>query len=605
MCHTYIHEPDGPARPQLLFVASEEEAAATPQSSALVLSALSKQLGLTEIAEELGMDKHHGVGMDHVILVFLLFATYGATSVRDLERKAKEDTALAAVMDGIGQITQRVLRYFEERHDQNTLASLLDRFLCRAQKHKGFESREDGILALDDTTIQKFGKEMENIAVVYDHCEKRYYLGFVLVSTCYCDAKKSYPVNFEFRVQTAEERRRASEARLKKKAGVDFRRKGAVKKWLQALRDENQMPSTLSMVGSQVSGKNFKQADAFEVPWVAAAHNRLHLHDVDGVNRWEWDCLKAKTLENSPHESEMEGLKLYVTEVSLPDYDRGLDFVVVQDFAGTEVAVLLLPRATPQERMTRILAFFERENDPDASKLHVALRLLRRAKMEAKIKATTAAMDSWYFVVWFMKALLEIPGIHRVVSTLKANQRVCHAGKTMEADQLWDLPGLHFQHERAKGFKWASVRAVIVGLGEVRLVLVQELDKKRPQRVTAKYVVVCTDPDFPPLKVVESYKMRWSIEVFYRTAKQRFGLTQFHSRNFAAICCHVTFVFLAYLMTTFLRLTTPTLMNCSLGEVIDDYLRSLVRIERRGNQLIVVLGPRFVKDFGLPTVPTS
>ena len=143
------------------------------------------------------------------------------------------------------------------------------------------------------------------------------------------------------------------------------------------------------------------------------------------------------------------------------------------------------------------------------------------------------------------------------------------------------------------------------GYGEVRLVLVQELDKKRPQRVTAKYVVVCTDPDFPPLKVVESYKMRWSIEVFYRTAKQRFGLTQFHSRNFAAICCHVTFVFLAYLMTTFLRLTTPTLMNCSLGEVIDDYLRSLVRIERRGNQLIVVLGPRFVKDFGLPTVPTS
>ena len=539
--------------------------------------------------------------MEHVLLVFLLFATYGARSVRDLERKAQEDTALAAVMDGVGEITQRVLRYFEERHDENTLTGLLDRFICRAQKDQRFESREDGILALDDSTIEKFGKKMENIAVVYDHCEKRYYLGFVLVSTCYCDATKAYPVNFEFRVQTEEEKRRASEERSKKKAGIDFRKKGALGDWLQVMRDTNQMPSTLSLVKSTASREGFKQADAFNVPWVAAAHDRLPLYDMEGKHKWEWDRLKAKALANKPDESEVEGLKFYTKEVSMRDYDRELDFVVVTDFAGHEVGVLVLPRAAHQERVARILAFFERENDPETSKLHLGAKLIRRAKTEAGIKATTVAADSWFFVVWFVNALLGIPGIKRVVSKLKANQRVCHAGQTLEADQLWNLPSLQFRHERVKGFKWASLLAIIEGLGTVRLVLVQELDKKRPWRVIARYVVVCTDPEWSPLKAVAAYKMRWSIEVFYRTAKQRFGLTQFHCKDFSAIYFHMTFVFLAYLMTAVLRQITPTLINHSLGGVIDDYLKCLVRLKRKGNQLIVVLGPRFAQDFGLPT----
>jgi len=566
----------------------------------VILATLIERFGLAEIARELEMEKHHGIGMEHVLLVFLLSCTYGARSVSELHAKASGDPTLAAVMGGVAAVTERVLRYFAKRQDTATLDSLVDRFGRDAQKTTRFKTSKDGILALDDSTMRKYGKHMEHITVVYDHCEKQYYLGYVVVSTCYCDKDKAFPVNFEFRVLTDEERTRAEEARLKKDAGIDFRVKDAVRLWLQVLLDSKKMPPTLSLVRSMVSADNFKHVDAVKVPWVAAAHDRLQLYDIDGKRRWPWEDLVEKTMRNKPEELELGGYQLYVKKVSLKEYDKELDFVVVTDFAGNQLNHLVLPRLSYMQRVKQILDFLEREDEPEASKLHVGVRLIRRAKEKANVMATTVAADAWFFVAWFVRALLEIPGIERVVSRLKANQRVCFAGKTMEADELWKIPSLKFRHEKAKGFKWAATNAVIEGVGNVRLVLVIELDKKRPWREVAKYIVVCSDPHWGALQAVAAYKMRWSIEVFYRTAKQRFAMTKFHCKNFVAIHFHMTMVFLSYLMTAILRHTTPALAGHTLGQIIDEYLRCLVRLKKVGDELIVYLGPRFAQDFGLP-----
>ena len=179
---------------------------------------------------------------------------------------------------------------------------------------------------------------------------------------------------------------------------------------------------------------------------------------------------------------------------------------MVKDFAGREFGVLVLPRALPQERVAHIMAFFQREGEPEVSKLHLGVNLFRRAK-EAGIYAPTVAADSWCFLSWFAKSLLEIEGIKPVVSILKANQVVSFARERMERAhggfELWNIHGLKFRHERAKGFKWAFVRAVTEGLWAVRLVLVRELDMKRPWRFIAEYVVVWTGDNWSPLKLVD------------------------------------------------------------------------------------------------------
>ena len=590
--------------PQVRFVPASEDAKETPRASALILTELVKRLGLVPLVTDLGMEKDGGVNVEHVVLVFLLMATYGATSVRDLVKHVQEDTALAEIAGGIEQITDRVLGYYNKLHDVGKMEQLVDQFVRGTQGTDRFRSTKDGVIALDDSTMRKFGKTMEHIAVVFDHCDNLYYLGYVMVSACYCDPKKAYPINFEFRIQTEEEKRRAEDAKLKTDADLDFRKKGSFEAWLSVLTEKDRVPTVMTLVGNHVSVENFKAVDARQLPWVAQVRETLCVHDIAGKNKWSWEELRKKTLANKPDSSELEGLRFYAKEVSVKDYDREVDFVVVKDFAGVTLHELLMPRLQHEQRVERILRFREREGDPEATKLDIGLRLVRRAKEQSAIKAQTVAADAWFFVIWFVKALLEVPGIKRVVSRLKANQLVTYKGLQMRVDELWKLPHLVFRHERKKHLKWASLTVNLGVIGNVRLVLVQELDDARPWRVIARYIVVCTDSAWSPLKIVAAYKLRWGIEVFYRTAKQRFSLTEFHSPSFVAIHFHVTFVFLSYLMTAVLREFNPALIDHTLGEIIDEYLRCLVSIKRRGNEIIVSVGPKFASLFGLsPPAP--
>jgi hypothetical protein len=587
--------------PRITFVESKGEISETPRASAVIITYLVEKFGLTDIAKDLIGEKHHGLAIEHIIIIFLLYAAYGATSVKDLKEKAQKDRSLLCILENtkIQDIEDHVLRYFRKRHNRETHEDLLEQFVRNAQGIPRFESRSDGIIALDDSTIEKFGKHMEHIAVVFEHCEKRFCLGYVIVSTCYCDGNKIYPINFRFRIQTEEEKRRAEEGRLKKGANIDFRRKGAFPAWLEVLEHENRLPSLFSLTGKLAHVENFKILDDRNVPWVAAAHERLPLRDLSKPKReWSWAGLKRKALTNVPDVCEGDGFRIYVKEVTLHKYEPKVDFVVVTDLAGQEVDTLIMQRVPHRDRISRILKFFERAGEPEASKLHIGLDLVRRAKEQSKIKAETVAADSWFFVIWFVTALLQIPGIKRVVSKLKVDQMVRYGEKLLRADALWSLPDLNFHHDRTNHYKCAKLQVLIEGLGLVGVVLVQELDKKRPRRIIAQYIVVCTDADWSARKIVAAYKLRWGIEVFYRAAKQRFGMAEFHDEIFVAIHFHMTFVFLSYLLTAALRLTTPDLEDFTLGKIIDLYLRTLVCIKKKGRNLIVYVGPRFLELFG-------
>ena len=109
--------------------------------------------------------------------------------------------------------------------------------------------------------MRKFGKKMENISIVFDHCDNLYYLGYVMVSTCYADGDKAYPVNFRVPYQTEEEKRRAEDARLKSEAEVDFRKKGALGDWIDVLTQKERLPGIMSLAGALSCVPNYKLAD--------------------------------------------------------------------------------------------------------------------------------------------------------------------------------------------------------------------------------------------------------------------------------------------------------------------------------------------------------
>lgn len=64
--------------PQIKFRVSENEIPESPRLSAIVLKQMVRQLGLEQIVVDLEMGKHHGVTIQDIILVLLLYSAYGS-----------------------------------------------------------------------------------------------------------------------------------------------------------------------------------------------------------------------------------------------------------------------------------------------------------------------------------------------------------------------------------------------------------------------------------------------------------------------------------------------------------------------------------------------
>lgn len=88
--------------PQVRFVAAAADAKETPRAGALILTDLVKRFGLIPLVNELDMEKDGGVEVEHVVLVFLLMATYGATSVADLVKHGVLSASLFDLDSGKG-----------------------------------------------------------------------------------------------------------------------------------------------------------------------------------------------------------------------------------------------------------------------------------------------------------------------------------------------------------------------------------------------------------------------------------------------------------------------------------------------------------------------
>jgi len=584
--------------PKVRFVKSAEEIASSPTGAPLIVSNWIRVLGIEKIVHDLSMEKHHGLEIEHLLLLILLYSSYGVNSIKELKERALKDKAIEDVIGFIDRINEKAIYYFQRKYSEATLQEFIEKAVEKAQQEKKFRSKRDGIIALDDSTLTKTGKKMEEIAIVYDHCSGQYVLGYVLVSTFYYDGEKGYPINFQFRLLSEEEKAEAERKKVKNSSKIDLRKNGSLLKLVEALQVRGHCPEWFFVSGTNLDVNTLQQLDKKQLGWLGNPSRRTKLIDRNG-KRLKYDTLKEQTLRKKPQILEGEGLFIRTKTVFLKEYEE-LDFIVVSDALGNEMGTYLHLKAHLRDRNMKILEHLCTQEPKDSNKMKIGLELVKRAKEQCKIKAENVAFDSWYFVTWFVSELLMITGITRVISKLKTDQMVIYKEKLCRIDSLWGSVKFgrrNFKNTQTQ-IRIGSLIVEIQNLGKVKAVFVQELDTCF--RIKAEYILVTTDVDLSNIKTFNIYKSRWSIETFYRTAKQRFGLESFHCQKFASIFCHVTFVFLSYLMLANIKNSNMKLSSMTFGEIIDQYLCCIVSVKKMKNLLIAYLSPGFVDSFGLP-----
>lgn len=189
---------------------------------------------------------------------------------------------------------------------------------------------------------------------------------------------------------------------------------------------------------------------------------------------------------------------------------------------------------------------YKRRQEADSKTTFNLISMLKRAYNKG-VDASYLLFDSWFAHDAVISQVVET-GYH-VICRCKSGGRAryVHQGKRYTAKKL-------FSKVARKLLKWqpeieayaAKVRVTLPNTGEVTLVFCQSEPK-------AKFVMfLSTDNELELLEIINKYSKRWSVEMFFKDAKQYLGLGKEHNRNFDAVIAHCSFVLIRYNFLSFI-----------------------------------------------------
>jgi hypothetical protein len=577
---------------------------AQPRASGHLMQQFWEKMKFDQILESLGQIKWKGLPLSSLFLALLLFGVMDAKSDSDLSSKVKGDPLLGA-MCGVELLDRQQLYRLRKRLSSDEYDEWLAHLLRQLQADPRTASRSDGVVGGDDTVFFKSGRKMPDITLVYKSSEKRFGLGYVMPTTHYADGDKDYPLFGRLHKRSEEQKQAAADKRSRRRQQLDGRRPEDEKAWLSQLVAEGRRPEVVVLRGPRLSPGFVQHCGALNLPWLGVSPSNRRYTMANGQEKTA-KALRQQTIKEQQWRIlNDEGARFCALGEAASTTLGQVTLILVERMADGERTLYLAAAALAAADWLTLLqsALTSEQSAPDNSKLQDMLALL--AKSKPFIKAQTATFDSWFYVPWFLKQVLDL-GFQRVVLPAKTN-RIYSVGGAAKTWQEWEKTVTSPQRCSVLG-RDISVRRLKVhdpDLGQVQLVFAQDIERHKQNGHTVEslgnvYCLLCTDPKWPPDKVVRAYKLRWKIEEFYREVRQNHGLTHFHSRDAHAIHGHLVFAFISFICVALTRLWYPPLKALTLGTIKRQFFQAIVTLERRHTILAVVFPPDFVDQFGLP-----
>jgi hypothetical protein len=196
---------------------------------------------------------------------------------------------------------------------------------------------------------------------------------------------------------------------------------------------------------------------------------------------------------------------------------------------------------------------WKRRQEALDKKTTVLVQMIDRA-WNAGIDAAFVLFDSWFAHDDIISKIYRIG--YGVICRLKRGRvRYTYQGKQFTLKQLWQ------QVARKKttwiekhNIKGVCLNADLPKTGPVRILFVSDGRKEW-------HAFLCTDLEMEPAKILSYYARRWSIEMFFKDAKQMLYMGKEQSHTFDALVACYSLVMARYLLLVYIlskrRLTGP------------------------------------------------
>jgi len=185
----------------------------------------------------------------------------------------------------------------------------------------------------------------------------------------------------------------------------------------------------------------------------------------------------------------------------------------------------------------------KRVDDLDSDKIKMVLRMFYSA-IYRDIKVDYVLVDSWFTCDALIQAIRGIKEqtVHLIGMYKFAKTRFEFQGKMMTHAEINNALG---NPKRCRSLRYQYKQAKVIYQGvEISLFFSRQGNGGKWK------VILTTDTSLSFTKLLEKYQVRWSVEVFFREAKQLLNLGGCQSNNFDAQIAETTISMIAYLLLT-------------------------------------------------------
>jgi len=186
---------------------------------------------------------------------------------------------------------------------------------------------------------------------------------------------------------------------------------------------------------------------------------------------------------------------------------------------------------------------WERAKEADKSKIESALKMFWRAISQG-IKVDYVLMDSWFTCEAFVRAVKKVKKqtVHLIGMYKIPKTRFNYSGQKLTYSQIRNKLG---KAKRCRKLRLHYMEALVDYNGvPVRMFFSRKGSNGKWR------VFITTDTELTFIRMIEIYQIRWTIEVFFKEAKQLLGLGKCQSNDFDAQVADTTITMIQHMLLT-------------------------------------------------------
>lgn len=491
-----------------------EKVSKSPEALTQNISDVIDKFEIRDILKNLDMIKRSGALLSTMYMALLILPFAGMSSV------------LALFKSGLNKAGEGGKdAYYEAKNNENVswrllLASIAKRFVYLVGNDKeGLSEKINTVKALiiDDSTLQKTGKSIEGIGYVHDHVTNFFVLGYKLLVIGFWDGRSFIPIDFSIHKEPRDSELKTAGERVKK---IKEKIKVAHQLIKEAKARIKTRKSLLNQARATYDG-NPTKTNKTDLDRKQRGQARAET----GLSQAK-ERLKSLNEKAVCHENKLAELKENYRHCGLRKKDIKNQYKKKREMG------------TPGHT---------RKKETGQRKSDTAIKMLKRAIRNGFVPDYVLT-DSWFFSHTFLKAVIGIGRNVHLISMAKiglAKYTLLPTGATLNPHQIL------VRHERkstktSRKYKSKYLQFQASYQGERVKIFLIKFGRNNTWRM-----LVTTELEISFAKLMEVYKIRWAIEVFFKECKQNLLLGKCQSNDFDAQIADTTLCMIRYILLSY------------------------------------------------------